>query len=318
VVRHLELPRRTRVIAIGGATLGGSGKTPLAIACAAELATKGARVALVGHAYRAKPRRARVVRIDDALREVGDEALLAARVLASAGVRVVVAPRRSEAVMLAARDADVLVLDGIAQTSPMRATLALLAVDAMEPWGRGHAVAPRGDLRAPKAALLRACDGVVSIADGYGAGVDIAGESPHESGPALGPWHGWMASSGVQVGETMRTWDDIAGLRVGLLCAMARPERLIRSIERRGIALRALVRARDHGPVAASDFVRAARAARAGSGIDLWLATPKCCLHFTQPGTDVGNILQAPIAAIEHTVVLSSALIRRLDLLAVP
>ena len=38
VVRHLELPRRMRVIAIGGATLGGSGKTPLAIACAAELA----------------------------------------------------------------------------------------------------------------------------------------------------------------------------------------------------------------------------------------------------------------------------------------
>ena len=41
-------------------------------------ARAGARVALVGHAYRATPGRARVVAPDDALHEVGDEALVAA------------------------------------------------------------------------------------------------------------------------------------------------------------------------------------------------------------------------------------------------
>ena len=89
VVRRLDLPPRTRVITVGGATLGGSGKTPLAMACAAELAARGARVALVGHAYRANPRAARIVVPNDSLQEVGDEALLAARTLGPAGIGVI-------------------------------------------------------------------------------------------------------------------------------------------------------------------------------------------------------------------------------------
>jgi tetraacyldisaccharide 4'-kinase len=140
VVRRLTWPSHVRVIAVGGATLGGSGKTPLAIACAAELAAAGASVAFVGHAYRATPGRARVVSGADPVGEVGDEALLAARTLGPAGVPVVVAPRRSDAVALAARISNVLVLDGVAQTTPDRASLALLAVDASEPWGRAVAL----------------------------------------------------------------------------------------------------------------------------------------------------------------------------------
>src|SRR5580698_6080578 len=54
--RNLRLPAHVRVLAIGGATLGGSGKTPLAIACAAELARLGVPTALVGHAHRGVPR----------------------------------------------------------------------------------------------------------------------------------------------------------------------------------------------------------------------------------------------------------------------
>ncbi|HXN32393.1 MAG TPA: tetraacyldisaccharide 4'-kinase [Polyangiaceae bacterium] len=311
VVRPLALPSRTRVLAVGGATLGGSGKTPLAIACAAELAAGGARVAFVGHAYRAKPGRARVVAAGDALAEVGDEALVAAQALGPAGVRVVVAPTRSDAVAFAAREADVLVLDGVAQTSPVRATLALLAVDALEPWGRARSVAPCGDLRAPMAALLRACDGVVAIGDCPRAGVDV------ESEGAFGAWRASMSSSGARVGDTLRTWDDLGRMRLGLLCAIARPERVVRSLQRRGVAVRAVVRARDHGPLAGSIFARAALAG-ALAGIDLWLATPKCSLHFALSRAGVGNVLQAPFGTIEHTLVLSEALSERLRCLAAP
>jgi len=74
LVRSVAVPADVRVVAVGGATLGGSGKTPLAIACARELAKQGARVAFVGHAYRAHPGRARLVSPDDSLAEVGDEA----------------------------------------------------------------------------------------------------------------------------------------------------------------------------------------------------------------------------------------------------
>ena len=60
----LRLPRYRDVVTVGGATLGGSGKTRVALACARELARAGARVVLVGHAYRATaaPRARRLAR----------------------------------------------------------------------------------------------------------------------------------------------------------------------------------------------------------------------------------------------------------------
>jgi tetraacyldisaccharide 4'-kinase len=335
VVRRLDLPAWTRVVAIGGATLGGSGKTPLAIACAAELAATGARVALVGHAHRARPRRARVVTPGDPLHEVGDEALVATRQLATAGVPVIVAPRRSAAIDFAARCADVLVLDGVAQTSPTRASLALLSVDAAEPWGRA-CVVPHGDLRAPKAVLLSACDEVVAIGDANNHvaigdannhvaigdannHVAIGDANPHES-PRT-----WLCartvSPGARVGDSLRTWDELSKVRVGLLCALARPDRVIRQLEGYGIALHVVVRARDHGPFDADVLEGAARVhahAYEREGVDLWLATPKCALHLAHLPADVGLRLHAPVATIEYSLVLSSALRQRLRAVFAP
>ncbi len=95
--RALVVRDGAKVIAIGGATLGGSGKTPLAVACARRLAMDGHSVALVGHAYRAKPDRSRVVSPADAVEIVGDEALVAAQALEDVGVAVVVGPGRQVA-----------------------------------------------------------------------------------------------------------------------------------------------------------------------------------------------------------------------------
>jgi tetraacyldisaccharide 4'-kinase len=317
IVRRVALPAGTRVVTVGGATLGGSGKTPLAIACAAELAASGARVALVGHAYRATPRRARVVAVDDPLDEVGDEAILAARALAPTGVPVFVAPGRRAAIVLAACAAEVLVLDGVAQTSPARASLALLAVDASEPWGRACAVAPRGDLRAPKDALLKTCDVVVAVGD---ANDDPAMGDARDHRPADESvrWScAWTASSGARVADHLRTWKDLAGARVGLLSVLARPDRVVRSLTRHGIAVRAIVRAPDHGPLDAHFLAHAARA-QGKAGVDLWLATAKCALHLARRGADVGGLLHAPLGVIEHSLILSGALRRRLRALAAP
>jgi tetraacyldisaccharide 4'-kinase len=279
VVRRVVLPAGVRVVCIGGATLGGSGKTPLAIACATELAAAGARVALVGHAYRANPRRARVVTPDDALADVGDEALLAARALAASPAPsasracVVVAPRRADAIALAARHADVLVLDGVAQTAPRRASLALLAVDPEEPWGHAAALPPCGDLRAPIAALLDACDEIVPVGEREGSAV-AASLSP-------------------------------CSRRVGLLCALARPERVLRSLARHGVTPLAVVRAADHGPFAPAALADA-RALSRSDRLDVWLATPKCALHLR--GFDLG----APLEMLDHRFSVGPALLARL------
>jgi tetraacyldisaccharide 4'-kinase len=293
VVRPLPFPPGVRVVTIGGATLGGSGKTPLAIACALELAAQrgGEDVALVGHAYRGDPRRPRVVSPhEDDLREVGDEALLAARVLAPAGVPVVVAPRRADALALAAERARVLVVDGVAQTRPVRASLALLAVDAAEPWGRAGAVPPAGDLRAPRASLLAACDRVVRV------GTDPLADAR-------------LVSRGAWLGGSLLPWDVLARLRLGLLSALARPDRIVRGLASRGVALQATVRAPDHGPF---DW-RSSRATGSRHLVDLWLASPKCALHLT--GIELERFARAPLATLDYRLVLSPRVREALALL---
>jgi tetraacyldisaccharide 4'-kinase len=268
VVRTLVLPARVTTVAVGGATLGGSGKTPLAIACARELARGGVRVALVGHAYRGAPGRARQVHPDDAVEVVGDEAIVAARALEPHGVSVVVAPRRAAALELAAREADVLVIDGLLQAAPRRVSLSLLAVDVEEPWGRAVAVPPLGDLRAPVAALLEATDRVVSVGDD--------------------PADARIASRGARLGVALLEWDTLRPLRIGLACALARPDRIVRFLQRRGIRPVALARGRDHGPMPQRALDRT---------VDLWIATPKCALHVAP--------LRAPLATLDHDLVLA-------------
>ena len=164
LARPLAYSERVRVVAVGGATLGGSGKTPLAIACARELAKGGAgRVAYVAHGYRAKPGSPRVVRGDDDLSRVGDEALVASRALDGL-VAVVVAGTRQEALDYASARADVIVIDGVLQTAPRRASLALLALDDSSPWGTGYA--PPAATSAPRRPnLLAAVDRAVLLRD---------------------------------------------------------------------------------------------------------------------------------------------------------
>ncbi len=281
LVRPLPRPAGVVLVAIGGATLGGSGKTPLAMACARELAREGARVALVGHAYRASPGRPRVVARGDALGEVGDEALLAALELTGEGVAVVVGPTRASAVALASSLADVVVVDGVVQTRP-RASLALLAVDDLDPWGRARALPPCGDLRAPIASLLAAADRTVPV-----------GDSSAEAR---------TSSGGVRVGDTQRDvlpWSSLRGLRLGLVVALGRPGRVLASLRRRGIVPAVVVRALDHGMVPIDALRRA-------PAVDLWMASPKCALRaqlaleLVWPGRT--------IAVLEHTVALGPAL----------
>jgi tetraacyldisaccharide 4'-kinase len=258
-------------VAVGGATLGGSGKTPLAVACARELAERGARVALVGHGYRGRLSAARVVRVDDDLREVGDEALACARALAGVAP-VVVAPNRHSAVKRAAELADVVVIDGVLQTTPHRAHLSLLALDGPAPWGAGDVV-PRGDLRATRRALLEASDLTVAL----------GGEL--------------LRSRGAFRSGRLLSWADLGRVRVGLFLALARPTRVLASLAHRGIVPSRVVQVPDHG--VRPGAIRSRIEASSGS-VDLWLASSKCALHLEAAGV--------PHAMLEHVVLPSAAL----------
>lgn len=315
VTRRLDWPSHVHVIAIGGSTLGGSGKTPLAIACTAFLAAAGATAILVGHGYRARARTAHFVSPRDAVEAVGDEALLAARELEPFGdrARVVIGRSRSAAIAWAARRADVLVLDGVSQTEPERASLALLALDALEPWGHAGAIPPCGDLRAPVSTLLDACDAIVPIGPPRES-LAVAWQGPTRGArvwPAtvVGSRGAWFDAFAPD--PRLLAWETLRQLRVGLVTAMARSDRVVRALARQGVCPCAVVCASDHGPLG-QRAVQACSIAASARRVDVWLATRKCALHAA------AKPLGAPLAVLEYKLALHPSLGARIRAIAEP
>jgi tetraacyldisaccharide 4'-kinase len=292
---RLERPLHWRVgasvVVVGGSTLGGSGKTPLAIACAEDLHASGVKVALVGHGYRASPGRARVVSPEDDVRIVGDEALICARHFSPLGVPVTVAKGRQDALDLALEHADVAVVDGPCQTKPRRATLALLAVDALEPWGSGRCP-PRGDLRAPRSQLLSVADRVVVTGDVHAPRPLALPELE-----ALPVDHAETVSRGAWLAGLLLEWESLRRLKVGLWTATARPHRILHALRSRGVMPEVIVSRADHARGDASRPTPASSLC-----LDLWLASAKCRTHLP-------SVLEGvPVATLDHSVRLSSGL----------
>jgi tetraacyldisaccharide 4'-kinase len=279
VARPLRLPEGTRVFGIGSAVLGGAGKTPLAVAVARALAGRGDRVALIGHAYRAHPGRARIVDPGDAVAVVGDDALSAARLLAGASVPVIVAPDRQSAVdHAAALGFRALVVDGLLQASPVRLAASILVLDAAAPWG-GGACPPAGDLRAAREALLAAADHVVALGSG-----DRSAECPPGAIAIHSRIEGAIAASGDR-------WSlaELGRRRVGLFVAIARPGRIEAALRDAGIDPRPVIALADHAIPGARDHARAAR-----FEVDAWLTTARCAVKL--PAAMGG----APVLVLDH------------------
>jgi tetraacyldisaccharide 4'-kinase len=285
LVRKIEVPHRVRVIAVGGSTLGGSGKTPVAIAWAREGAAKGARVALIGHAYRARPSFARVVSGDDDVHAVGDEALVCARALRDVA-EVVVAPTRQMAVDFAvARGASVLVLDGVAQISPRRADVALLVTSSQ----LAIACPPAGDLRSPFPALKALADFVVRISDedNFDLAEDEIGVRVISEGA--------RAANGDVI-----TFEALSNMRVGLALSIAHPERVLRMLSRRGVVPVACAYVGDH---AGSKIRRAIeQVSRRDGSIEAWLISEKCASFVAPTSHDT-----VPIYVVAHELELRVA-----------
>ena len=139
VSRPVGLPQEASVVGVGGATLGGSYKTPLVLALARTLVARGEPVTVHAHGYRSTKGAARCVGVRDSARTVGDDALWLFRELSTlpVPVPVVVGRDRSCALAFAATLAPLVVSDALLQTSPERLALSILALDAERPWGAG-------------------------------------------------------------------------------------------------------------------------------------------------------------------------------------
>jgi tetraacyldisaccharide 4'-kinase len=153
---------RAPVVVVGNVSAGGSGKTPLAIALADALASRGWHPGFVSRGYGRTADASRLVSRGDDPALVGDEPLL----LAATGRTVAVGRRRAEAARLlldADRDCDIVVADDGLQHYALARDVEIVAIDEARGFGNGRML-PAGPLREPPARLAEA-DAIVRLVD---------------------------------------------------------------------------------------------------------------------------------------------------------
>ena len=178
-----------RVISIGNITVGGTGKTPAAIALAEEAGKRGLRPAILTRGYRGKMRGPCFVSKGSkpllSEEQAGDEALLIAERLK--GVAVIKGADRYEAGLFALGSLptelrpDIFILDDGFQHWRLFRDKDILLVDGSNPFGNRRLL-PLGRLREPLNAIGRA--GIIVITKA-GSGCKGLSERRHCSGSSL-------------------------------------------------------------------------------------------------------------------------------------
>lgn len=205
------------VIVVGNLTVGGTGKTPLVIWLAGELAARGLRVGISSRGYRGAGGPARLIAADDVASAAGDEALMLHRRLR---VPVAIAARRSAAVRLLEPHCDVILADDGLQHYALDRDLEIAVVDGTRGLGNGRRL-PAGPLREPRARLDEV-DAVVV----HGAGFT---------------WPGALAMRLVPVAAVSladgrrRPLADFAGRRIHALAAIGHPQRFFAMLRKHGL-----------------------------------------------------------------------------------
>jgi tetraacyldisaccharide 4'-kinase len=286
-VRPVRLPAAGRVVGIGGAVLGGSYKTPLVIGLARALVGR-VRLAVVASGYATRAGGPVLVRPCLPVRLVGDEAALVGRALGPLGIPVAVGRRRPEAIRAVASDGTLVLVDGLLQSRPRRVHRSLLVLDAAAPWGAGHCP-PVGDLRAERNRLLEAADAVVLVGEESGpAGLDC-GSMPIFRVPS--EVRGALTPDGTPVGLAA-----LRRARLGLWLAVARPDRILRSLQAVGVRPWVVSLEADHAPPP--------RGGPSGTDrVDAWLTSAKCA---TKLGPSLGG---APVWVIDHQLGIDRPLV---------
>ena len=261
----------SRVVSIGSPVAGGSGKTPTAAWVASRLRERGHKVVLATRGYGRSGRDAVVVLSDgrhvrSALSEAGDEPALLVGL--AAGVPVLVGPDRSLVGLRAISlfGADVIVLDDGMQHHRLARDVEIVTLDGSEGLGNGW-VLPRGPLRERLGSLRRA-DAVI-VVDGPLAETDAARLRRHA--PRVRRQAARRAARSLRplAGGRAEPPSRLAGRRVGLLCAIARPDSLRRTVEALGAEVVAERCFADHHAYSRRDLV--------GLGIEspCWITTEK-------------------------------------------
>jgi tetraacyldisaccharide 4'-kinase len=262
---------KARVLCVGNLTVGGSGKTPTAIALARMLIARGVTVVFVTRGYGgslAGPLEVDASRHSAA--EVGDEPLLLAR-----QATTVVARDRAAGAALADRlGADVVILDDGHQNFSLAKDLSFVVIDGETGLGNGRLL-PAGPLREPAAVGLARADALTVMGSGT---------------PALSAFHGPVlhASLAPDAGEALK------GKAVFAFAGIGRPEKFFRTLRDMGAQVDGSLGFADHHAYGAAELASLRTAA---DRLGLMLVTTEKDYARLPPGERYG-ILPVPVHAV--------------------
>ncbi len=216
------------VFCCGNATLGGTGKTILALDLLRRLEARGRAPHALTRGYRARGGTAAVRRIDLAVHDaaaVGDEALLLAAVAPS----WVSADRAAAGRAAVAAGADALVMDDGLQNFSLAKDCSFLLIDGPAGFGNG-AVLPAGPLREDPRRAASRCRAIVLVGeDERDVLPRLAGVAPIlrarlVPGPTVAALAGRPVVAFAGIGRPAKFFATLRGAGVGLAGAVAFPD----------------------------------------------------------------------------------------------
>jgi tetraacyldisaccharide 4'-kinase len=233
------------VLCVGNFTHGGAGKTPAVMAIAKMLQQAGERAFCLSRGYGGSlPGPKQVDAKVDSAAQVGDEALLLARVAPT----IIARDRVAGAAAAVAAGASVIIMDDGLQNASLAKDFTIAVVDGRRGIGNAH-VFPAGPLRAPLEAQLACTDALLMIGDGEGTR-DIA------AAPGLPIFHGRLLVDAAAVAQ-------LKARKVLAFAGIGDPDKFFATVTQAGIALAARQAFPDHhrftGEEAAALIMRAER-----------------------------------------------------------
>jgi tetraacyldisaccharide 4'-kinase len=152
---------RAKIICVGNLTLGGTGKTPIAISLAETFLGHGKKTVFLSRGY--KGRLAGPIVVDPSLHsaaDVGDEPLLLARTATT----IVSRKRAAGAAMADALGAELVIMDDGHQNFSLRKDLSIIVIDSSSGFGNGQ-LFPAGPMREPIDEGLGRADAVIVVGE---------------------------------------------------------------------------------------------------------------------------------------------------------
>lgn len=221
-----SLKVKVPVICIGNVTVGGTGKTTVAIELAKAFSAAGKKVAILTRGYGKKHflyNKVIHVTSTHTAEEVGDEALLLAR-----HAEVYVCPNRENAVRIAVADgADIILLDDALQNLDVWKDYLLTLIDGHRKFGNGFLL-PAGPMREPLWLALNKSHAVLFI------------DSPKDDIPIRANYPRFFGTTVVTNPE------EVKGEKFIAVASIANPERFFMSAEKNGAILEEKIIFPDH------------------------------------------------------------------------